>query len=95
MSRIFAKGMTPHGEATIKINGNKTVESIECDNLILKYIIYDDIKNRENLVANYAPPSNSMLQAYATLCRYFGYANVKIEGDIGKIPSADKKGAIY
>lgn len=95
MAKITATGKTIYGKADVKIIGSKNVEKIICDNTLLKAIIDGDIKSRKNSIANYAPPANSMLQAYATLCRYFGENNVKTDTDIVELPESDEEGAIY
>ena len=91
MATITASGTTKYGKATAKVKGDKYVEKVECDNDLLLIMIKEDIHNAENIIANYAPPANTMLQAYATLRRYFGYQNIKKQGDIGEIPAADNK----
>ena len=95
MAKITASGETMYGRAAVEITGGKEVEQISCDNAFLKGIIEGDIRTRVNTIANYAPPSGSMLQAYATICRYFGHKNVKTEGNVGTLPSSMEKDVIY
>lgn len=92
MTTIKAQGKTTRGNASVTITGDKYVSKIICNNEVLRGIIIRDIKNGSNLIANYAPPKRTMLQALATLQLYFNDDNIKVEGHMDKIPQAEMKG---
>ncbi len=102
MSKITAKG---------KLLGRETIaEAILIDGSIqikLNGEFIEEVQNHFNQLLNsapvmggtYYPPKNSMLAAYSVLESAFfdsdSPVELKVEGDIGKIPTYNIKGIVY
>ena len=87
MAIISAKGKTDYGDLEVRITGEDTVDTIECRDLYIMDIIRKGIREGKGWLANrYHPPKNTMLQAYAFLLSLFHSDDVKVYGEICKMP---------
>ena len=94
MAVIRAQGKTIFGLQSVVIQGNESAKEIICSDGAFRQVIQESIETASGSIANaYHPKAGTMLQAYATLTESFGYNDIQVEGDIGKIPY--KKGVIY
>lgn len=95
MAKIIANGQTIIGKLEVVIEGDATVEKIECADDLIEEEIKDGIANADGWIANaYHPEANTMLQAYAYLLGLFDEKDIKVEGFIGEIPH-DEEGVVY
>lgn len=96
MATITAQGnVDRYGKAKITVTSDSSEElkiTGEPGALVTAY--REGIESGEGYMANaYYPEPGTMLQAYALACNLFGYRNVKVDGDIGTIPS--EEGVVY
>ena len=103
LATIHANGnVYSHGDVLGKmetiIKGDEYVESISFSRSFLEDIIKREIREGKNqLLPCFRPKGNSMLQALATIQKYYKQEDIRVEGEIpGKVYDDDTEdGVIY
>jgi len=101
MVTIEADGMMGYrgielGKTKTVITGDKYVESIKCSPSMYTELLRKQINNAENtIIPCYKPEAKSMLQALATIKKYYKAEDIKIQGELPAETYECKEGYAY